>query len=143
MMDLVNWSLNAIDHIFSTMKTGKGEPGCPDGTFPAGYTLDSWNSWKIVCLTSLSVEDVEDLYLFGFMMAGFLLIGLGTFLFHRETKMMLKLAIDKLIALTNGWGRAANTQTQAICELNRKLDAVFERSRILDTNLEKLAARLG
>ncbi len=32
-MDLINWSLNAIDTIFSTRSLGSGEPDCPDGTF--------------------------------------------------------------------------------------------------------------
>ncbi len=54
-MDLINWSLNAID----TM--GSGEPDCPDGTFAAGYTMDAWERWRIVCLAALSVEDIEDL----------------------------------------------------------------------------------
>ncbi len=40
-MDLINWSLNAIDTIFSTRSSGSGEPNCPDGTFTAGYTMDA------------------------------------------------------------------------------------------------------
>ncbi len=32
-MDLINWSLNAIDTIFSTRSLGSGEPVCPDETF--------------------------------------------------------------------------------------------------------------
>ncbi len=35
-MDLINWSLNAIDTIFSTRSLGSGEPDCPDGMFAAG-----------------------------------------------------------------------------------------------------------
>ncbi len=38
-MDLMNWSLDAIDTIFLTRKLGSGEPVCPDGTFAAGYTM--------------------------------------------------------------------------------------------------------
>ncbi len=63
-MDLINWSLSAIDTIFSTRKLGFGEPVCPDGTFAAGYTRDAWERWQIVCLAALSVEDIEDIYLF-------------------------------------------------------------------------------
>ncbi len=66
-MDLINWSLNAIDTIFLTRKLGSGEPVCPDGTFTAGYTMDTWERWRIVCLAALSVEDIEDIYLFGTM----------------------------------------------------------------------------
>ncbi|MEQ2216842.1 hypothetical protein XENOCAPTIV_023343 [Xenoophorus captivus] len=36
-MDLVSWSLNVIDQIFSTGTQGKGEPSCPDGTFFSGF----------------------------------------------------------------------------------------------------------
>ncbi len=52
-MDLINWSLNAIDTIFSTRSLGSGEPDCPDGTFAAGYTMDAWERWRIVCLAAL------------------------------------------------------------------------------------------
>ncbi len=64
-MDLINWSLSAIDTIFSTRSLGSGEPVCPDGTFAAGYAMDAWERWQIVCLAALSVEDIEDIYLFG------------------------------------------------------------------------------
>ncbi len=76
-MDLINWSLSAIDTIFSRRSLGSGEPVCPDGTFAAGYTRDAWERWQIVCLAALSVEDAEDIYLFGTMITGILLIGLG------------------------------------------------------------------
>ncbi len=83
-MDLINWSLNAIDTIFSTRSLGSGEPDCPDGTFAAGYTMDAWERWRIVCLAALSVEDIEDIYLFGTMITGLLLIGLGFALGYRR-----------------------------------------------------------
>ncbi|CAM4574358.1 unnamed protein product [Leuciscus chuanchicus] len=60
-MDLINWSLNAIDTIFSTRSLGSGEPDCPAGTFAAGYTMDAWERWQVVCLAALSVEDIEDI----------------------------------------------------------------------------------
>ncbi len=78
------WSLNAIDTIFSTRSLGSGEPVCPDGTFAAGYTMDAWERWRIVCLAALSVEDIEDIYLFGTMITGLLLIGLGFALGYRR-----------------------------------------------------------
>ncbi len=37
----------------------------------------AWERWRIVCLAALSVEDIEDIYLFGTMITGILLIGLG------------------------------------------------------------------
>ncbi len=73
-MNLINWSLNAIDTI---RNLGLVEPDCPDGTFAAGYTMDAWERWRIMCLAALSVEDIEDIYLFGTMITGILLIGLG------------------------------------------------------------------
>ena len=73
-MEFVNWSLNAIDKLFSTRSLGLGEPVCPDGTFAAGYMRDSWETWRVVCLAILSVEDIEDLYIFGTMITGYLLI---------------------------------------------------------------------
>ncbi len=39
--------------------------------------MDAWERWQIVCLAALSVEDIEDIYLFGTMITGLLLIGLG------------------------------------------------------------------
>ena len=88
-MDLISWSLNAIDTIFSTRNSGSGEPNCPAGTFAAGYTMDSWEKWRVVCLAALSVEDVEDIYLFGTVITGFLLIGLGGALVYRKIKEMV------------------------------------------------------
>ena len=56
---------------------GPGEPVCPDGKFAAGYMRDSWEQWRVRRLAILSVEDIEDLYIFGTMITGYLLIGLG------------------------------------------------------------------
>ena len=72
-MDLVSWSLNAVDQIFSTRRQSVGEPSCPDGTLAAGFTVHSRNKWKILCLTSRYIEDTEDVYIFGFLVTGFLL----------------------------------------------------------------------
>ncbi|MEQ2246429.1 hypothetical protein ILYODFUR_038362 [Ilyodon furcidens] len=76
-MDLVSWSLSAIDQIFFMGRHGIGEPSCPAGTFFSGYTMDSWEQWKLVCLTTMWVEDAEDVYIFGFLVTGFLLFGAG------------------------------------------------------------------
>ena len=62
-MELISWSLNAIDTIFSKRSLGSGEPTCPDRTFAAGYSMDAWEKWRVVCLAALSVEDVEDIFL--------------------------------------------------------------------------------
>ncbi len=46
-MDLINWSLSAIDTIFSRRSLGSGEPVCPDGTFGAGYTMARGRGGKL------------------------------------------------------------------------------------------------
>ncbi len=46
--------------------------------------MDAWERWRIVCLAALSVEDIEDIYLFGTMITGILLIGLGFALGYRR-----------------------------------------------------------
>ncbi len=76
-MDLISWSLNAIDTI-ETWVSGNA----------AGYTMDAWERWRIVCLAALSVEDIEDIYLFGTMITGLLLIGLGFALGYRRIQKM-------------------------------------------------------
>ena len=123
-MDLISWSLNAIDQIFSTRKMGEGEPACPDGTFAAGITMDSWKKWNTVCLSILSVEDVEDVYIIGIMVTGFLLYGAGGVLFYRKVKKAIAAysALQKLPANFEALGRAVNTRG-----LNRKLDLIMEK----------------
>ncbi len=105
-MDLINWSLNAIDTIFSTRSLGSGEPVCPDGTFAAGYTMDAWERWRIVCLAALSVEDNEDIYLFGTMITGLLLFGLGFALGYRRIQKTVT-AVQSLTRLKQWEERSA------------------------------------
>ncbi len=115
-MDLINWSLNAIDTIFSTRSLGSGEPDCPDGTFAAGYTMNAWKGWRIVCLAALSVEDIEDIYLFGTMITGILLIGLGFALGYRRIQ-KTGTAVQRLTRLPvmiEAVGRAVSIETETI-----------------------------
>lgn len=107
--------------------------------------MDSWEKWSIVCLLILSVEDVEDVYIIGIMITCILLFGVSSFLIYRKVQKTLAalLAIEKLPVMTEGTCRAVNTQTQVICEFNRKLGAIPELLRKMDANLEKLSARLG
>ncbi len=74
----INWSLNAIDT--ETWVSGNLTALT---AFAAGYTMDVWERWRIVCLAALSVEDI-DIYLFGTMITGILLIGLGFSLGYRR-----------------------------------------------------------
>ncbi len=85
-MDLINWSLNAIDTISRREARARGSLIVLTETYPAGYTMDAWDRWRIVCLAALSVEDIEDIYLFGTMITGLLLIGLGFALGYRRIK---------------------------------------------------------
>ncbi|MEQ2247026.1 hypothetical protein ILYODFUR_005092, partial [Ilyodon furcidens] len=103
-MDLISWSLNAIDQIFSTGTQGKEEPSCPAGTFFSRYTMDSCQQWKIVCLTTMSVEDSEDVYIFGFLLTGFLLFGAGGYLTYRVIRKTWAAvqSIPKLPAMLDG-----------------------------------------
>ncbi|KAK5605284.1 hypothetical protein CRENBAI_014255 [Crenichthys baileyi] len=124
-MDLVSWSLNATDQIFSTEGQGKGEPSCPDGTFFSGYTMNSWQKWRIVCLTMMSVKDVEDMYIRGYLITGFLLFGVG-YLAYREIGKTVAavLAIARPPSLCEGICRAINIQTEMLREQNRRLAVV-------------------
>ncbi len=48
-----------------------------------GRSQPAIRGMQIVCLAALSVEDIEDIYLFGSMITGILLIGLGFALGYR------------------------------------------------------------
>lgn len=78
----MNWSLNTTNKVFSSRSSSLGEPLCPQGTSAAGYVRDRRSSWQLVCLVALDLEDVENIYLFGFMIVGFLCIGLGVALLY-------------------------------------------------------------
>ena len=133
-MDLVQWSLNAIDTIFSTKSRGSGEPACPVGTFVAGYTEDAWERWRVVCLATLSLEDIEDVYLFGIMITGFLLIGLGIALVYRKIK-GAETAVkgpQKLPDMIEAVGRAVSTQTVTF---NRCMENISEKLTALQRSV--------
>ncbi|MED6273603.1 hypothetical protein CHARACLAT_008127 [Characodon lateralis] len=101
--------------------------------FFSGYTMDSWQQWKIVCLTAMSVADVENLYIFGLLITGFLLFGVGGYLAYRvihKTWSAVQ-SIPKLPAMLDGVCRAINTQTEMLREQNRKLDTILEQNRSL------------
>ncbi|MED6279286.1 hypothetical protein CHARACLAT_032879 [Characodon lateralis] len=131
-MDLVSWSLKAIDQIFSTGRQGKGEPSCPDVAFFSGYTMDSWQKWRIVFLTMMSVEGVEDVYKIRFLITGFLLFGVYGYLVYREIgkTSAVALAIARLPGLFEGICRAINTQTEMLREQNSKLDVILQDCRL-------------
>ncbi len=134
-MDLINWSLNAIDTIFSTRSLGSGEPDCPDGMFAAGYTMDAWERWRIVCLAALSVEDIEDIYLFGTMITGILLIGLGFALGYRRIQKTVTAfqSLTRLPVMIEAVGRAVSIETETI---NRNMDSIMEKLMALQRKID-------
>ncbi|RXN02418.1 Helicase-like transcription factor [Labeo rohita] len=136
-MDLINWSLNAIDTIFSTRSLGSGEPNCPTGTFAAGYMMDGWEKWRVVCLAALSLEDIEDIYLFGTLITGFLLMGLGGALWYRRLVKAVSTAQNP--TKLAGWietvvGRAVSTQTVV---MDRKLENIVEKLAAMQWVLDR------
>ncbi|ROL55334.1 hypothetical protein DPX16_22810 [Anabarilius grahami] len=142
-MDLINWSLNAIDTIFSTRSLGSGEPDCPAGTFAAGYTMDAWERWRVVCLAALSVEDIEDIYLFGTMITGLLLIGLGFAQVYRDNRKTVT-AVQNLtrlpVMIEQAVGRAVSTGTGTI---NRNMDNIMEKLTALQRQLDRFGDQNG
>ncbi len=139
-MDLINWSLDAIDTIFSKRSTGSGEPKCPDGTYPSGYMMDAWDRWRIMCLAALSVEDIEDVYLFGTMITGLLLIGLGFGLGYRKIKETgtAVQSLTRLPVLIEAVGRAVSIETETI---NRNMDSITEKLTALQRKIELTETR--
>ena len=95
--------------------------------------MDSWEKWRPLCLAILSVEDVEDVYIIGIMITGFLLFGAGGFLFYRKARkaMAAYSAIEKLPVI-EGLCRAINGQTQVTCDHKRQMDTLMGK---MDTML--------
>ncbi|KAK5623125.1 hypothetical protein CRENBAI_019337 [Crenichthys baileyi] len=95
--------------------------------------MDYWQQWKIVCLAMMSVEDMENVYMFGLLITGFLLFGVGGDLAYRVIcKMWAAVqSIPKLPAMLDGVCRRINTQTEILREQNRKLDTIREHNRSL------------
>ncbi len=114
---------------------GSGEPDCPDGTFAAGYTMDAWERWRIVCLAALSVEDIEDIYLFGSMITGILLIGLGFALGYWKIQKMgtAVQSLTRLPVLIKALGREVSTETETI---NRNMDSIKEKLTALQRKID-------
>ncbi|MED6240601.1 hypothetical protein ATANTOWER_024233 [Ataeniobius toweri] len=94
--------------------------------------MDSWQKWRIMCRTMMSVEDVEDVYIIGFLIAGFLLFGVCGYLAYHEIGKTLAavLAIARLPGLCEGICRAINTQTEMLMEQNCKLDVILQDRRL-------------
>ncbi len=88
-----------------------------------------------MCLAALSVEDAEDIYLFGIMITGILLIGLGFTLGYRKIRKTgtAVQSLTRLPVLIEAVGRAVSNETETI---NRNMDAIM-------MNLTALQVKLG
>ena len=143
-MELINWSLNAIDQIFSTRKAGSGEPPCPDGTYPAGYMRDSYDKWQVVCLAVLSTEDIEDVIIFGVMITGFLLIGVSNALVYRKIGKTAALeGAPRLPVMMIELSKAVAAQSGAINELRRMLASNSGNNTELANRMDLILERLS
>ena len=85
---LFNWGFDAMDRMISPRHTGRGEPTCPGGTYTAGYVMDAWKDWRVLCLSALSIEDVEDVYLLAIMLTGHLITGVCFAMIYWKIRMM-------------------------------------------------------
>ena len=142
-MDLVNWGFNALDSIFSQRKRGTGEPQCPDGTFAAGYVMDAWKSWRLLCLSVLSIEDSEDAYLFGFMIAGLSLIGMGlifvVFNLGKAIRAIHRLSLElkeRFVAMDGTLGELQERLKRSSVDTQRRLDYIANQTAGLCMRVE-------
>ncbi|MEQ2306165.1 hypothetical protein AMECASPLE_005342 [Ameca splendens] len=92
--------------------------------------MDSWQQWEILCLTTMPVEDVENVYIFGLLITGFLLFGVGGYLAYRVIRKTWTAvqSFPKLPAMLDGVCRAINTLTGMLREQNRNLETILEQN---------------
>ncbi len=96
--------------------------------------MDAWERWRIVCLAALSVEDIEDIYLFGTMITGIFLIGLGFALgYRRIQKMGTAVQSTRLPVMIEAVGRAVSFETETI---NRNMDSIMEKLTALQRKID-------
>ena len=140
-MELISWSLSAIDKVFSTRNAGEGEPQCPSGTFPAGYSRGYYDRWQTVCLASLSVADWEDPVIIGILVVGILLGGAAAILIYRKiaSKDAIAAVNPRLVALFTELARSLGSQ---LCELGRAGSAHWnEVTKAMNSLTESISAR--
>ncbi len=79
-----------------------------------------------MCLAALSVEDIEDINLFGTMITGLLLIGLGFALGYRRIQKTgtAVQSLTRLPVMIEAVGRAVSIETETI---NRNMDYIMEK----------------
>ncbi|GAA6080649.1 uncharacterized protein LOC113744580, partial [Tachysurus ichikawai] len=104
--------------------------------------MDAWERWRVVCLAPLSVEDIEDIYLFGTMITGVLLIGLGIVLDYRENQKTVTAVqnLPRLPVMIDAVGRAVSTEAGTI---NRNMDNITEKLTALERKMDRYGDQNG
>ncbi len=108
-----------------------------------GWLYDgAWERWRIVCLAALSVEDIEDIYLFGTMITDLLLIGLGFALGYRRIQKTgtAVQSLTRLPVMTEAVGRAVSIETETI---NRNMDSIMEKLTALQKKIDDIRDQNG
>ncbi len=98
--------------------------------------------WRIVCLVALSVEDIEDIYLFGTMISGILLIGLGFALGYRRIQKTgtAVQSLTRLPVMIEAVGRVVSIETETI---NRNMDSIMEKLTALQRKIDGIGDQNG
>ncbi|MED6281226.1 hypothetical protein CHARACLAT_019073 [Characodon lateralis] len=95
--------------------------------------MDSWQQWKIVCLTTMFCRGRRKCVHIWTLITGFLLFEVGGYLAYRVIRKTWAAvqSIQKLPAMLDGVCGAINTQTEMLREQKRKLDTIPEQNRSL------------
>ncbi len=93
----------------------------------------AWERWRIVCLAALSVEDI-DIYLFGTMITGILLIGLGFSLGYRRIQ-KTGTAVQSPTRLPV-WLKLWEEQSPLRLNYNRNMDSTKEKFTALQREID-------
>ncbi len=104
--------------------------------------MDVWEKWRVVCLAILSVEDIEDIYIFRTMITGHLLIGLGIALAYQKIQKTVTAVQShrKLPVMIDGVGRAVSAQTVVI---NRNTENILEKLSALQRRMDRFGDQNG
>ncbi len=134
---IMDWSTGLLMQLTpSSMRNLVSGTWLPWRNVRSGYTMDAWERWRIVCLAALSVEDIEDIYLFGTMITGLLLIGLGFALGYRR----IQKTGTRLPVMIEAVGRAVSIETETI---NRNMDSIKEKLTALQRKIDYIGDQNG
>ncbi len=94
-----------------------------------------------MCLVVLSVEDSEDIYLFGTMITGLLLIGLGFALGYRRIQKTgtAVQSLTRLPVMIKAVGRVVSIETETI----RNMDSIMEKLTALQRKIDGVGDQNG